>query len=209
MNAQHDHGAAPGLVEQAARQMSVPAALGIARTPEGRQHDLRRPTIMTSTSTSARPLTAPPGGLVMLQHRAGGRCGCILRRSRMSGSTGCDQRRRALASPLAAGPSQRSMKNLLASGYDHGVHRVDRHHCRSSRFRGYFTALVIPLSCADGRRARRYDGLARPACDPGPVMDFPPRAVSVRRSGAVAEVDADTLTVGDAILVNLGGQESR
>jgi Cd2+/Zn2+-exporting ATPase/Cu+-exporting ATPase len=30
--------------------------------------------------------------------------------------------------------------------------------------------------------------------------------VAVRRAGAVAEVDADALTVGDAVLVNPGGR---
>src|ERR1700716_2639239 len=38
------------------------------------------------------------------------------------------------------------------------------------------------------------------------LLDFLPRAVSVRRAGAVAEVQADTLTAGDAVLVNPGGR---
>src|SRR5277367_1996506 len=69
----------------------------------------------------------------------------------------------------------------------------------------YFTALIITLfvliaevlegmTVSRGRRAIRD------------LLDFLPRAVSVRRSGAVAEVDADTLTVGDAVLVNPGGR---
>ena len=69
----------------------------------------------------------------------------------------------------------------------------------------FFTALVITLfvliaevlegmTVSRGRRAIRD------------LLDFLPRAVSVRRSGAVAEVDADTLTVGDAVLVNPGGR---
>jgi Cd2+/Zn2+-exporting ATPase/Cu+-exporting ATPase len=37
-------------------------------------------------------------------------------------------------------------------------------------------------------------------------LDFLPRAVSVRRAGSISEVDADTLAVGDAVLVNPGGR---
>src|SRR6202140_1954561 len=69
----------------------------------------------------------------------------------------------------------------------------------------FFTALVIPLfvliaevlegmTVSRGRRAIRD------------LLDFLPRAVSVRRGGEVAQVDADTLAVGDAVLVNPGGR---
>ena len=69
----------------------------------------------------------------------------------------------------------------------------------------FFTALVITLfvliaevlegmTVSRGRRAIRE------------LLDFLPRAVSVRRGGAVAEVDADALAVGDAVLVNPGGR---
>jgi heavy metal translocating P-type ATPase len=69
----------------------------------------------------------------------------------------------------------------------------------------FFTALVITLfvliaevlegmTVSRGRRAIRD------------LLDFLPRAVSVRRGGAVAEVDADALAVGDAVLVNPGGR---
>jgi heavy metal translocating P-type ATPase len=69
----------------------------------------------------------------------------------------------------------------------------------------FFTALVITLfvlvaevlegmTVSRGRRAIRD------------LLDFLPRAVSVRRGGNVAEVDADTLAVGDAVLVNPGGR---
>jgi heavy metal translocating P-type ATPase len=69
----------------------------------------------------------------------------------------------------------------------------------------FFTALVITLfvlvaevlegmTVSRGRRAIRD------------LLDFLPRAVSVRRSGVVSEVDADTLNVGDAVLVNPGGR---
>lgn len=69
----------------------------------------------------------------------------------------------------------------------------------------FFTALVITLfvlvaevlegmTVSRGRRAI-HD-----------LLDFLPRAVSVRRSGVVAEIAADTLNVGDAVLVNPGGR---
>jgi Cd2+/Zn2+-exporting ATPase/Cu+-exporting ATPase len=68
-----------------------------------------------------------------------------------------------------------------------------------------FTALVITLfvlvaevledmTVSRGRRAIRD------------LLDFLPRAASVRRDGAVIEVNADALAVGDAILVNPGGR---
>jgi heavy metal translocating P-type ATPase len=69
----------------------------------------------------------------------------------------------------------------------------------------FFTALVITLfvliaevlegmTVSRGRRAIRD------------LLDFLPRAVSVRRGGAVAQVDADALAVGDAVLVNPGSR---
>jgi len=69
----------------------------------------------------------------------------------------------------------------------------------------FFTALVITLfvlvaevlegmTVSRGRRAIRD------------LLDFLPRAVSVRRAGSVSEVDADTLAVGDSVLVNPGGR---
>src|SRR6516164_4075860 len=69
----------------------------------------------------------------------------------------------------------------------------------------FFTALVITLfvlvaevleemTVSRGRRAIRD------------LLDFLPRAVSLRRAGTVAEVDADALAVGDAVLVNPGGR---
>ena len=69
----------------------------------------------------------------------------------------------------------------------------------------FFTALVITLfvlvaevledmTVSRGRRAIRD------------LLDFLPRAVCVRRVGSVLEVDADTLIVGDAVLVNPGGR---
>lgn len=69
----------------------------------------------------------------------------------------------------------------------------------------FFTALIITLfvlvaevlegmTVSRGRRAIRD------------LLDFLPRAVSVRRGGAVAEVDTEALAVGDAVLVNPGGR---
>ncbi|MGV8932227.1 MAG: heavy metal translocating P-type ATPase [Luteimonas sp.] len=69
----------------------------------------------------------------------------------------------------------------------------------------FFTALVITLfvlvaevlegmTVSRGRRAIKD------------LLDFLPRAVSVRRAGSVSEVAADTLTLGDAVLVNPGGR---
>jgi len=69
----------------------------------------------------------------------------------------------------------------------------------------FFTALVITLfvlvaevleglTVSRGRRAIRD------------LLDFLPREVSVRRGGAITEVEADTLSPGDAVLVNPGGR---
>jgi Cd2+/Zn2+-exporting ATPase/Cu+-exporting ATPase len=69
----------------------------------------------------------------------------------------------------------------------------------------FFTALVITLfvlvaevlegmTVARGRRAIRD------------LLDFLPRAIAVRRSGGVSEVDPGALVPGDAVLVNPGGR---
>jgi len=69
----------------------------------------------------------------------------------------------------------------------------------------FFTALVITLfvlvaevleglTVSRGRRAI-HD-----------LLDFLPRAVSVRREGEIAQVEAETLAIGDAVLVNPGGR---
>ena len=69
----------------------------------------------------------------------------------------------------------------------------------------FFTALVITLfvlvaevlegmTVSRGRRAIRD------------LLDFLPRAISVRRSSGVCEVDAAELAPGDAVLVNPGGR---
>lgn len=69
----------------------------------------------------------------------------------------------------------------------------------------FFTALVITLfvlvaevlegmTVSRGRRAI-HD-----------LLDFLPRAVSVRRAGSVSDIDVERLNVGDAVLVNPGGR---
>jgi P-type Cu+ transporter len=69
----------------------------------------------------------------------------------------------------------------------------------------FFTALVITLfvlvaevleglTVSRGRRAIRD------------LLDVLPRSVSVRRAGAVQDIDAEALTVGEAVLVNPGGR---
>ena len=69
----------------------------------------------------------------------------------------------------------------------------------------FFTALVITLfvliaEVLEGMTVSRGRLAIRD------LLDFLPRAVSVRRGRAVAEVDADALAVGDAVLVNPGGR---
>ena len=69
----------------------------------------------------------------------------------------------------------------------------------------FFTALVITLfvliaEVLEGMTVSRGRHAIRD------LLDFLPRAVSVRRGGAVSEVDADSLAVGDAVLVNPGGR---
>jgi heavy metal translocating P-type ATPase len=69
----------------------------------------------------------------------------------------------------------------------------------------FFTALVITLfvlvaevlegmTVSRGRRAIRD------------LLDFLPRAVSVRRGGSIEQVDSDSLALGDSVLVNPGGR---
>lgn len=69
----------------------------------------------------------------------------------------------------------------------------------------FFTALVITLfvliaevlegmTVGRGRKAIRD------------LLEFLPKAVSVRRGGTITEVSADTLKIGDAVLVNPGGR---
>jgi Cd2+/Zn2+-exporting ATPase/Cu+-exporting ATPase len=69
----------------------------------------------------------------------------------------------------------------------------------------FFTALVITLFVLV---AEVLEGLtvSRGRRAISDLLDFLPRAVSVRRGGTVAEVDTEALAVGDAVLVNPGGR---
>src|SRR5205814_4830896 len=69
----------------------------------------------------------------------------------------------------------------------------------------FFTALVITLfvliaEVLEGLTVSRGRHAIRD------LLDFLPRAVSVRRAGSIAEIQADSMTVGDAVLVNPGGR---
>lgn len=69
----------------------------------------------------------------------------------------------------------------------------------------FFTALIITLfvlvaEVLEGMTVSRGRHAIRE------LLDFLPRAIAVRRAGAVAEVDAAQLTQGDAVLVNPGGR---
>ena len=69
----------------------------------------------------------------------------------------------------------------------------------------FFTALVITLfvlvaEVLEGMTVSRGRSAIRD------LLDFLPRAVVVRRAGAITEVGANTLAVGDAVLVNPGGR---
>jgi heavy metal translocating P-type ATPase len=69
----------------------------------------------------------------------------------------------------------------------------------------FFTALVITLFVlvAEVLEGMTVSRGRRAIAD---LLDFLPRAVSVRRGGDVAQVDAEALAVGDAVLVNPGGR---
>jgi Cd2+/Zn2+-exporting ATPase/Cu+-exporting ATPase len=69
----------------------------------------------------------------------------------------------------------------------------------------FFTALVITLfvlvaEVLEHMTVSRGRGAIRD------LLDFLPRAVSVRRANVVTQVDAENLAVGDAVLVNPGGR---
>lgn len=69
----------------------------------------------------------------------------------------------------------------------------------------FFTALVITLFVlvAEVLEGMTVSRGRRAILD---LLDFLPRVASVRRAGAVSEIDADALQVGDAVLVNPGGR---
>ena len=206
MNAQHDHGAAPDLAEQAARRMTVPAAHGHGAEEDGHQHDheghdhhdhhdhdehdhehdhafewpeMLRIALVAVAATCVGWHVWEPFAAVSVIGVIG----------------------------LAVGGwpiYKEALENLLARRMTMEL-SMSIAIIAAAAISEFFTALVITLfvliaevlegmTVSRGRRAIRD------------LLYFLPRAVSVRRSGAVAEVDADTLTVGDAVLVNPGGR---
>jgi heavy metal translocating P-type ATPase len=204
MNAQHDHGTAPDLAEQAARRMTVPAAHGHGAEEDGHQHDheghdhhdhhdhdghdhdhaFEWPEMLRIALVAVA--AACVGWHVWEPFAAVSVIGVI---------------------GLAVGGwpiFKEALENLLARRMTMEL-SMSIAIIAAAAISEFFTALVITLfvliaevlegmTVSRGRRAIRD------------LLDFLPRAVSVRRSGAVAEVDADTLTVGEAVLVNPGGR---
>lgn len=197
MNVQHDHGAAPDLAEQAAHRMSVPAAHEHDHQEHDRhdhhdhdEHDhdhdhafewpeMLRITLVAVAATCVGWHVWEPFAAVSVIGIIG----------------------------LAVGGwpiYKEAFENLLARRMTMEL-SMSIAIIAAAAISEFFTALVITLfvliaevlegmTVSRGRRAIRD------------LLDFLPRAVSVRRSGAVAEVDADTLRVGDAVLVNPGGR---
>jgi heavy metal translocating P-type ATPase len=204
MNAEHDHGTAPDLAEQAARRMTVPAAHwhgaeedGHRRDHEGHDHhdhhdhdehdhdhafewpEMLRIALVAVAATCVGWHVWEPFAAISVIGVVG----------------------------LAVGGwpiYKEALENLLARRMTMEL-SMSIAIIAAAAISEFFTALVITLfvlvaevlegmTVSRGRRAIRD------------LLDFLPRAVSVRRSGAVAEVDADTLTVGDAVLVNPGGR---
>jgi heavy metal translocating P-type ATPase len=204
MNAQHDHGTAPDLAEQAARRMTVPAAHGHGAEEDGHEHDheghdhhdphdhdghdhdhafewpemLRIALVAVAATCVGWHVWEPFAAISVI------------------GVIG-----------LAAGGwpiYKEALENLLARRMTMEL-SMSIAIIAAAAISEFFTALVITLfvliaevlegmTVSRGRRAIRD------------LLDFLPRSVSVRRSGAVADVDADTLTVGDSVLVNPGGR---
>ena len=69
----------------------------------------------------------------------------------------------------------------------------------------FFTGLIITLFVLV---AEVLEGMtvSRGRRDIRDLLDFLPREVSVRRGGTISEIESDTLTVGDTVLVNPGGR---
>jgi heavy metal translocating P-type ATPase len=207
MNAQHGEGTTPDLAEQAARRTAVPAAHSHAHTPTGhgdqRGHDeddhdhsdhdhddhdhdhafewpemLRIAIVAVAAACVGWHVWEPFAPVSLI------------------GVIG-----------LAVGGwpiFKEALENLLAKRMTMEL-SMSIAIVAAAAISEFFTALVITLfvliaevlegmTVSRGRRAIRD------------LLDFLPRAVSVRRSGAVAEVDAETLMVGDAVLVNPGGR---
>jgi heavy metal translocating P-type ATPase len=199
MNAQHDHETAPDLAEQAARRTVVPAAHEHTQTEgrgghhhdhddahDGHDHDhafewaemLRIALVAMAAACVGWHVWEPFGAVSVI-----GVIGLLI--------GGWPIFKEALENLLAKRMTMELSMSIAIIA--------------AAAISEFFTALVITLfvliaevlegmTVSRGRRAIRD------------LLDFLPRAVSVRRSGAVAEVDADTLRVGDAVLVNPGGR---
>jgi P-type Cu+ transporter len=206
MNVQHDLGATPDLAEQAARRTAVPAAHGHPHSEEGsgrhqsqdghhddhdhdhddhdHDHSFEWPEMLRIALVAVA--AAGVGWHVWEPFSA----------VSLIGATGL---------LIGGWPIfKEALENLLAKRMTMEL-SMSIAIIAAAAIAEFFTALVITLfvliaevlegmTVSRGRRAIRD------------LLDFLPRAVSVRRSGAVAEVDADTLTVGDAVLVNPGGR---
>lgn len=201
MNAQHDPGATPDLAEQAARRIAIPAAHGHPHTGEGSGHHhghdghhdddghdhdhafewpemLRIALVAVAAACVGWHVWEPFSAVSLI-----GVTGLLIGGWPIFGE---------------------ALENLLAKRMTMEL-SMSIAIIAAAAISEFFTALVITLfvliaevlegmTVSRGRRAIRD------------LLDFLPRAVSVRRSGAVAQVDADTLTIGDAVLVNPGGR---
>jgi len=190
MNAQHDHGTSIDLAEQAARRTIVPEAHGHAHVEEAghddhdHDHAFEWPEMLRIALVAAA--AAGVWWHVWEPFTTFSLIGVI---GLLVGGW-----------PIF----KEALENLLAKRMTMEL-SMSIAIIAAAAISEFFTALVITLfvlvaevlegmTVSRGRRAIRD------------LLDFLPRAVSVRRAGAVAEVQADTLTVGDAVLVNPGGR---
>ncbi|MDB6043126.1 MAG: copper/silver-translocating P-type ATPase,heavy metal-translocating P-type ATPase [Gammaproteobacteria bacterium] len=203
MNPQHDRGTAPDLAEQAACRTAVPAAHGHAHTGEADGRHLGH---------EGHHDHGHDGG----DHEHAFEWPEMLRIALVAVAAACVGWH--VWEPLAA-VSLIGVTGLLIGGWPIFGEALENLLAKrmtmelsmsiaiiaAAAISEFFTALVITLfvliaevlegmTVSRGRRAIRD------------LLDFLPRAVSVRRGGSVAEVDADTLRVGDAVLVNPGGR---
>jgi heavy metal translocating P-type ATPase len=210
MNVQQDEGTAHDLAEQAALRTAVPAAHGHPRTPEGQQrgahdHDHDRHHDHDEghdhdghdhDHVFEWPEMLRIGLVAVAAACVGWHVWEPFHAVSLIGVMG-----------LAVGGwpiFKEALENLLARRMTMEL-SMSIAIIAAAAISEFFTALVITLfvlvaevlegmTVSRGRRAIRD------------LLDFLPRAVSVRRSGSVSEVDADTLRVGDAVLVNPGGR---
>jgi heavy metal translocating P-type ATPase len=196
MNAQHDHGTPVDLADEAARRTIVPEAHGGAHVDEaghddhGHDHEHEHDHAFEWPEMLRIAFVAAAAAGVWLHAWEPFTTFSII------GVTGL----------LVGGWPifKEALENLLAKRMTMEL-SMSIAIIAAAAISEFFTALVITLfvlvaevlegmTVSRGRRAIRD------------LLDFLPRAVSVRRAGAVAEVQADTLTAGDAVLVNPGGR---